>query len=155
MKYNRIQVSYDADIPASVSAAWDLLTDWAGLLRWWPDTAPFVIEDCKLVGADGQLPRTREIHVASGVIAYETLLHQDDVAKRIYYDMQQNEILNVRNYRATTTIDEIGPNACRMFFSSFSDADQTVDAVRIKESFLGIYTTIAVGFNGYFKARQS
>ena len=154
MKFTRLHLTHEADICASAEDAWDLLLDWAGLLRWWPEDAPFKIEQCDLVGEHGRVPRTREVHPGGGLVVPETLLVQDDEAKRIYYNMGQNPVINVRNYLATTTVDATGPDTCHMIFSSHSDVDENTDPEPFKAGILTVYSTIESGFNRYFSARK-
>jgi hypothetical protein len=34
-KFSRAEVHKSAEIPASAQEVWNLLTDWAGMMRWW------------------------------------------------------------------------------------------------------------------------
>ncbi len=59
-------------------------------------------------------------------ILQETLLHVDDEARFIYYNIEGVGPFGLRNYLATTEVDELGENEtriiCRSRFDAPSDA---------------------------------
>jgi hypothetical protein len=152
--WQRAQVQFRAEIPASAGDAWDLLTDWAGILRWWQKPGPVEIVDVALVGTPDGLPRARRITAAGAPVALETLLKADPAARRIYYDLADGGIPFIRNYLATTTIDAAGDDACIMEFASTFDVAGSDDAAFARAIILAVYGAIAEGFTGYFARRR-
>jgi len=139
-----------ADIPAPAADAWALLNDWAGILRWWPANGPIDIVDVTLGGARDALPRSRHIRMANGTVGIETLLLADPIAMRIYYDLENGGIPVVRNYLASTTIDPIDAQRCRMTFSSRFDVLDEADAPFAEQIVGAVYAAIRDGFSAYF-----
>jgi hypothetical protein len=125
------------DVPAQ--AAWDLLTDWAGLLRWLPKGVAN-LQRVELENGSTDIPRTRILWNTDGSCVREKLLHQDDLARRIYYMVEGEAIPGVRNYLASATVGELGPTTCEMeFLSSFDVLDPQVDAERCRLIFESVY----------------
>jgi uncharacterized protein YndB with AHSA1/START domain len=147
--YQRARVELVGEIPASAADAWDLLNDWAGILRWWPANPPSEILRVELDGDPGQVPRTRVITLAGGAQAFETLLKADPVARRIYYDMKDGGMPILRNYVATTVIDAAGDGRCLMGFSSNFDV-LAADESMARAAILAVYGAIRDGFQQYF-----
>lgn len=150
VQFVRSGAALDAEIAGSADAAWALLTDWAGILRWWPSNPPVVIENVVLEGAPDAVPRGRRIFRGGGS-AVETLLKADPVARRIYYDLSEGGIPVLRNYMATTMIDPIDAGRCRMRFSSHFDAAEGEEETA-KQIVIAVYSAIRDGFNAYFQA---
>ena len=111
------------------------------------------ILDVSLVGRPDELPRTRRIVTEGDVVSEETLLKQDDKARRIYYDMVDDGIPGIRNYLATTTVDAFGAGGCRMNFSSTFDIPADADEEQLQAIILFVYSTIASGYQAYFASR--
>jgi uncharacterized protein YndB with AHSA1/START domain len=149
--YQRARVELNAEIAASAGDAWALLTDWAGILRWWPAHPPVRILHVALDGDPGVVPRTRLITVQDGPRGVETLLQADPVARRIYYDMADGGIPILRNYVATTTIDALGTDRCAMNFSSHFDV-MAEDESMARATVLAVYGAIRDGFQQHFQA---
>jgi hypothetical protein len=82
-KFSRAELHKSAEISASAGEVWDLLTDWAGMLRLWlaPEQgglpAPTLVS-CELIGERGLVPRTRRMTLDNGVIVEEQVFYQDD-----------------------------------------------------------------------------
>jgi len=140
---------------APARAAWELLTDWAGLLRWLPEGVSNVVR-VELEGGLKEVPRTRVLWNSDGTCVRETLLHQDDGARRIYYMVQREGIPGVRNYLATTTIDELGAEECQIeLSSSFDVIDPAVDEQYHRRILESIYEDcILKGLATYLRSGQ-
>jgi len=146
-------------VAASAEDAWALLADWGGLLRWWPkkDTPrppglALNLIGCKLLGEPGALPSIREVLPEGGLPVQETLIHRDGDARRIYYTITDDGIPGLQNYVATTFVDTIDANRCRMHFvSTFDVIDSTVDVDMLRGVVESVYEShILFGFNQYF-----
>ena len=118
-KFKRGHAEVRGIVDAPIDQVWELLTDWAGLLRWWvkpedggrpgPDLA-----SVDLVGGPQDVPRTRVVRHVTGSTVDETLLLQNDETRRIYYDMVYRPnpggaVLRseFENYLATTVLDTL------------------------------------------------
>jgi hypothetical protein len=93
---------------------------------------------------------------SAGVFCRETLLHQDDLARRIYYNQDTDGIPGVRNYLATTVIDELGPKKCQMEFSSnFDVIDPAIDGEKCRLYVESVHRDyILTGFAAYFREHR-
>src|SRR3546814_10327840 len=62
----------------------------------------------------------------------ETLIHADPEARRIYYNVEGVAAGGMRNYLATTYVDEVGPGRARITCESSFDvpADAEVEPVK-------------------------
>jgi uncharacterized protein YndB with AHSA1/START domain len=147
----RMTAAKEGEIDAPAGEVWELLTDFAGILRWWPqdDSSPIGIERVTLIGKHGNVPRSREILVAGGT-ATEELYLEDEKALRIYYDMKDGGIPNVFNYLATTTIDRLPENRSLMSFSSHYDIPADADVVFYRQRVEAVYDSIMDGFRRFF-----
>ena len=82
-KPSRVELHKFAEIPASASEVWSLLTDWAGMLRWWLTVGqgglpgPTLVK-CDLVGEHGAVPRTRRMTLDTGAVVEEQIFYQND-----------------------------------------------------------------------------
>lgn len=74
----RVTVDRWAEVPAPAEQVWDLICDWAGMLRWWLPAdqggppGPALI-GCELIGEPASIPRTRRMTLSSGTVAEETI----------------------------------------------------------------------------------
>jgi hypothetical protein len=80
----------------------------------------------------------------------ETLFHEDQLSRRIYYTADNEVIAGVRNYIATTCVDPVTDNSCRMIFSSTFDVGSEHDASKARAIIESIYDGICEGFRRYF-----
>lgn len=151
-------------VDAPAEAVWELLTDWAGLLRWWvkpeeggrpgPDIA-----HVELVGGSRDVPRTRVVHHVTGSKVDETLLFQNDETRRIYYTMQYRPNLGgavlrseFENYLATTTVDTLVNGQTLMTFRSEFDVVDPADLHLMRSVIERTYSDgILQGFRRYFR----
>ncbi|MET0544859.1 MAG: SRPBCC family protein [Caulobacterales bacterium] len=146
--YQRSAAHYEAIVDAPVEQVWALLTDWAGLLKWWPKSeAPFVIVGSDLIGQHGEVPRGRRVTLDNGGGGVETLLLESAAAGRIYYDMVDGTIPGVFNYLATTTVDATEDGGSLMRFSSTFDVAPGIDPAILQGAITSVYQAIARGFS--------
>ena len=82
----------------------------------------------------------------------ETLLHADDPARRIYYTVEDGILPGLRNYIATTTVDEVAANRSRMTFASTFDVEVDVDPDALRARIESTYRIIASGISAYIEA---
>lgn len=167
-KYKRGHAELRGVVDAPLEDVWELLTDWAGFERWWvkpaeggrpgPDVA-----SCELVGDPDAVPRTRVVRHVTGSAVDETLLMQDDEAKRIYYDMifrpnPDGAVLRseFRNYHATTTLDTLPTGQTLMTFKSEFDLVAEADMDLMRSIIERTYSdAILNGFRKYFARQQA
>lgn len=141
----RLAVRHEQVIQAPAASAWALLRDWAGLLKWWPSDAPFPILACEPLGDPTQLPFGRRVTLPGDAVGSEYLIHADEHARRIYYQLENGSLPGISNYVATTTVDDLGASGARMGFSSTFDMPDGADAAMGQGMILGVYRAIATG----------
>lgn len=130
MRYDRVRACKSVEVPVSAADFWDVLLNWGGVMDWVPkldENPPAPVIGCDLLSAHGseKVPCTRRVHLKSegSDPAYldETLLHVDPETKRIYYNFGGVGVASMRNYHATTYVDELGPERCRVTCASQFD----------------------------------
>lgn len=140
--YQRIHVDRVFTLPVKAEDYWAMLVDWAGVLDWMPSENPPVrLKKVELKAGHGRtsLPRTRVVHqdksqlppeLASVVpdVMEETLLHADDAARTILFNIEGIGPFGMRNYLCTMEIDAIGDQQCEVRF--FGRVDLPVDGPR-------------------------
>jgi hypothetical protein len=159
-KPSRVELRKSAEIPASASDVWNLLTDWAGMLRWWLTVeqgglAGLTLVKCDLVGEHGAVPRTRRITLDSGAVVEEQIFYQNDETRRLYYSRSESAGSEISGYIATTFVDEIETDRCTMHISSWFDVRSQVDAQAAADRFDAVYRAIFNGFQKYFSKDMS
>jgi hypothetical protein len=151
----RVELRKSADIPASAGEVWSLLTDWAGMLRWWLPVeqgglaGPTLVK-CDLIGEHGAVPRTRRITLDTGAVVEEQVFYQNDDTRRIYYSRSEPSGSDISGYIATTFVDETGSDCCVMRIASSFDARSQTSAQAATERFEAVYGAIFLGFRKYF-----
>jgi hypothetical protein len=129
--------SAEVDVPAE--AFWKVLRDWPGVMKWAigeDPPAPLIGTALKPGHHVDVLPCTRvcSYDTSQGFQPFleETLLHADPQARRIYYNIEGVMENGMRNYHATTFVDELGPTRARITCSSSFDVpdEQTAEAMR-------------------------
>jgi uncharacterized protein (TIGR02118 family) len=160
-KLSRAEVHQSAEIPASASQVWDLLTDWAGMLRWWLSAeqgglpGPTLVK-CDLVGKHGVVPRTRRMILDNGLVVEEKIFHQDDNSRRIYYSKTEPPGSPVRGYIATAYVDDddIEADRCTLHISSSFDVEFPATPEAAVTRFESIYQSMFRGFQHYFSGTK-
>jgi uncharacterized protein (TIGR02118 family) len=151
----RAEAHKSAEIPASAGEVWDLLTDWAGMLRWWLKAeqgglaGPTLVK-CDLIGQPGAVPRTRRMTLDNGIVVEERLFQQDDEARRLYYSKTEPPGSPVSGYIATAYVDDIQADRCRLHIASSFDVQSPADPEAAVIRFETIYQAMFGGFQNYF-----
>jgi carbon monoxide dehydrogenase subunit G len=99
------EVRIEEEIAAPAAAVWSVLGDFGGVGRWLPG-APKVETEGQGVGA------VRTIPMGAARIR-ERLEAHDDAARRFEYSILEAP-LPVKNYRATVSVESLGPQRCRV-----------------------------------------
>jgi hypothetical protein len=123
------------EVPVSAEDYWAAVLDWGAVLEWMPkDSPPVPIKRCELeVGhRPGVFPCTRILHVDMAKLPLqaqaavpsalrETVRHADGVAKFLYYTLDSPAPFGLRNYVATTEVNDIGSNRAYVVNSGRGD----------------------------------
>jgi len=145
----RVELRSSEEIPAPADEVWALLTDWAGMKRWSLSAkggSLAMLVKCELIGAAGEIPRTRRMTLSSGAAVEEELFFQDDATKRIYY--RKNDSFGTKGYLACSYVDAIDDRSCRLHIMSWFDFEG--DAAAGAARYEAIYRGIFAGFRQYF-----
>jgi hypothetical protein len=132
----RVALHKSANIPAPPDEVWDLICDWAGMLRWWLTAeegglqGPALVT-CELIGEHDSVPRTRRMTLGNGIVVDEQIFYQNDQTKRIYYRKSDDQ--NVTGYIAC-------------MFDVRNAAGRAPAAAR----FEAVYAAMFEGFRRYF-----
>jgi hypothetical protein len=130
MKYLRVNAHKSVEVPVSASGFWDILIDWGALMDWMPkldENPPALVSGCEVLPGHSldNLPLTRRVYLENDGVgpAYldETLQHFDAETRRLYYTFGGVGPGGVRNYHATTFVDALGPDCCRVTCASQYD----------------------------------
>jgi uncharacterized protein (TIGR02118 family) len=154
-KLSRAEVHKSAEIPASADEVWDLLTDWAGMLRWWLTAEQgglpgSTLVKCDLIGEHGAVPRTRRMTLDSGLVVEEQIFRQDDNSRRIYFSRTDPPGSPIGGYIATAYVDDIEGDRCTLHISSSFDVQFPADPEAAAARFETVYQSIFRGFQNYF-----
>jgi Polyketide cyclase / dehydrase and lipid transport len=150
---SRITVHKSAEIPASAEHVWDLICDWAGMLRWWLPAekgglrGPALI-GCELIGMPGSVPRTRRMTLSDGRVAEETIVYQNDGTRRIHYTKADDQA--VTGYLATTYVDDLEDTRCAVCISSAFDISNPAGDTTAAARFEAVYMAMFDGYSRYF-----
>ncbi|MEC3909096.1 SRPBCC family protein [Sphingobium sp. CR2-8] len=149
-------------INADAETVWALLTDW-GTMDWWGNElqeAGMKVSRCFLEGIEGTVPRTKVIERANSDDAglphtnRETLIHEDPIARQLFYNGTDNFVEGVRNYIATWAFDPLPDGKTKMHISSVFDVVEPGDVNAVRDIVEAVYEMIFKGINGYFASRN-
>jgi hypothetical protein len=149
---SRVTVHKSAEVPASAEQVWDLICDWAGMLRWWLPAengglqGPALI-GCDLIGRPGSIPRARRMALSDGTVAEETIIYQNDLTRRIHYTKSDDQ--SIIGYFATTYVDELEGTRCAVHISSAFDVSTPTDATAAAARFEAVYLAMFDGYRRY------
>ena len=151
--------SNDGIINASADTVWKVLTNWGALMDWYPNDPEkglVPLLKTELEGKPGDIPLTRLMYVPDNDVPIpETLERQDDVSRRIYYSLPNEGALEgVRNYWATTQVQPISENQCKVSCASFFDVDDPDKVDELSSFFRDVVYGLAVigGLKAYCEA---
>jgi hypothetical protein len=150
---SRVTVHKWAEVSASAEQVWDLICDWAGMLRWWLPAekgglrGPALV-GCELIGTPGSVPRTRRMTLSDATVAEETIVYQNDETRRIHYAKIDDQA--VTGYLATTYVDDLGDTRCAVHISSAFDVSQPAGRATAVARFEAVYVAMFDGYSRYF-----
>ncbi|MEA3151492.1 MAG: hypothetical protein QOD56_2431, partial [Gammaproteobacteria bacterium] len=134
------------EVDVSADDFFALLRDWPAVMKWAAkENPPAPLLDTTLKkGHDVNiLPCTRVCHMDTSTgfppTFEETLLHADSEGRRIYYNVEGVAAGGMRNYLATTFVDEISPKRCRVTCSSSFDVPDAEAARNVKAFLEAVY----------------
>jgi hypothetical protein len=134
-------------VDVSADDFYAMLRDWPAVMKWAAkENPPAPLVDTTLRKGDsvGKLPCTRICHFDTSTgfppTFEETLLHADSTARRIYYNVEGVVAsTGMRNYMATTFVEEIGPKRARVTCSSNFDVPDEETARNVKAFMEAVY----------------
>ena len=148
-RFIRASAYKQGEAPVSADAFWKVLRDWPGVMSWAMEgnpNPPAPLTDTRLKAGHSvdRIPCTRICYFDTSSGAFpatleETLLYVDEEARFIYYNIEGVGLGGMRNYLATTTIDELGPERCLVTCSSRYDVPEGGPVKEIKEGLEAIY----------------
>ncbi len=153
-RYSRVRPQVSDEVAVDASDYWKLLLDWPSILDWMRvegRPVPLVKVELAPGHAVGKLPCTRNCifdvsQLPPGIVipavVPETLLYVDHEAKFIYYNMEGDGPFGLRNYLATTEVDESGPGRCRVTCSGRFDLPTGAPADLVKGAIESVYESI-------------
>jgi hypothetical protein len=169
-RYQRITTLRQGEVTAPADAYWQVLLDWDKIPLWMPtDPAPVPIDHVELSPGHrvGAVPCTRNVYfdlskLPPGVpteilpqVVPETLLYFDHEAKFISYNMEGVGPFGMRNYLATTTVDDLGPERTRVTCSGRFDLPEGVPPEVVTGFIEGVYEGIIHGIDAYVRQRKA
>ncbi|HTK64213.1 MAG TPA: SRPBCC family protein [Pseudonocardia sp.] len=152
--FQRVRAHRSDEVDVAAADFWDLLVDWPAILDWMRvEGRPVPLVKVELADGHqvGRLPCTRNCwfdlsELPPGIVipecVPETLLHADPVARFIYYNMEGEGPFGLRNYLATTEVDELGPNRSRVTCTGRFDVPEGAPAATVKAVIESVYDSI-------------
>ena len=156
---SRVTVRRSAEVPAPAEQVWDLICDWAGMLRWWLKAeqgglaGPTLVK-CDLIGQPSAVPRTRRMTLDNGIVVEEQIFQQDDEARRLYYSKTEPPGSPISGYIATAYVDDIQADRCMLHIASSFDVQSPADPEAAVIRFETIYQAMFGGFRNYFSGAK-
>jgi hypothetical protein len=86
--------------------------------------------------------------LSTGTVTEETVIYQNDEARRIYYTKSDDHA--VTGYLATTYVDELEDARCAVHISSAFDVPQPAGRVTAAARFEAVYMAMFDGYRRYF-----
>jgi len=151
-RWIRMIVTRSGEAPVAAADFWRVLRDWPALLKWSAeaDGSRFAAEVKLRPGQSVDvLPCTRVCYdrpeAEGGVpIVEETLFHADEAARRIYYNVEGVIFGGMRNYVATTTVDELDAGRCLVTCMGQFDVHEGGPAEDIAARVAAVYETMVI-----------
>jgi hypothetical protein len=154
VRYARVQTYASDEVPVNASEYWELLVDWPAILDWMREEGrpvPLVRVELEEGHEVGRLPCTRNCFfdtaalppgVAVPECVPETLLHVDEVARFLYYNMEGEGPFGMRNYLAMTEVDELDGDRSRVTCRGRFDLPEGAPEAMVKPFIESIYDSI-------------
>lgn len=136
--YQRAHITNQGLVEAPAKDVWAFLVDWAGTQRGGlkgnnsPGAGDLSFSKVELIGEENEIPRTRVFHFEKLGTIRETLLYQNDEAMHLYYNIEGEGPLGIRNYLATTDIDATGDRMSQVTITARFDLSTGEDIARAK-----------------------
>ncbi len=149
----RVTLHKSTEIAAPAGEVWELISDWAGMFRWWLTAeegglrGPALVS-CELIGRTGSVPRARRMTLSNGAVAEETIFYQNDRTRRISYTKSDEAVIT--GYVATTYIDDLDNGGCTVHIASMFDVAGPADQAAAVARFEAIYAAMFNGYQRYF-----
>jgi hypothetical protein len=154
---DRVTLHKSAEILAPGGEVWELISDWAGMFRWWLTAeegglrGPALVS-CELIGQTGFVPRTRRMTLSNGAVAEETIFYQNDRTRRISYT--KSDETSITGYVATTYVRDLGNGRCTVHISAMFDVTGPPGPAASAARFEAIYTAMFDGYQRYFSRKH-
>jgi len=131
-QFQRVRVINQQIVDVSAAKAWEWLTDWAGTKRSRRTSTSGDLALLKIVlhGDPDKTPRAREMEFGPFGTIRETLLYQSDEFRHLYYNIEGAGPYGIRNYLATTDIDEISDDSCQITITARFDVPPATDLLK-------------------------
>jgi hypothetical protein len=164
--YQRVRAGLSSEVDAAAADYWDLLLDWPAILSWMRvEGRPVPLVRVELAPGHevGRLPCTRNCWfdtaqlppgVAIPECVPETLLHVDPVARFIYYNMEGEGPFGLRNYLATTEVDELGPDLSRVTCAGRFDLPEGAPADLVRQVIESVYDSVVHDIAAAVRSRR-
>jgi len=120
-------------IAAPAAKVWELVRDFGGVTKWGGPA----LQSCTVEGAG--IGAVRRIGLPGGLAIAERLEAFDDGARSLRYAIVEKSPIPVKNYLSTIRIEEDGPQACRVDWSSTFEPDGA-SAEQAQAMIRGVYT---------------
>lgn len=152
--YQRVTARLSDEVDVAADDYWKLLLDWPAILDWMrADGRPVPLVKVELADGHeiGQVPCTRNCWfdvtqlppgIAIPECVPETLLHVDPVTRFIYYNMEGEGPFGMRNYLATTEVDELDAHRSRVTCSGRFDLPDDAPADLVRSVIESVYDSI-------------
>jgi uncharacterized protein YndB with AHSA1/START domain len=150
---SRVALHKSVEISAEANEVWELICDWAGMMRWWLTAEAgglpgLALVSCDLIGQPGSVPRTRRMTLGNGTVAEETIVYQNDKARRLTYIKADDP--SVSGYVATTYVDRREGGGCSVHLVSMFDVSDPADRTAAAGRFEAVYAAMFSGYRRYF-----
>ncbi len=133
------------EIPAAADQVWDLLADFGGIAKWWPEGMLDKVE-CEGAGVG----MVRHMHTLIGMVLSERLDALDREARTIHLSIVEGLPFGIEDYSAVGRVVPTGDDSClldwRGTYKIPNEGSET-DARAVIE---GAYEAQAAGLLGHF-----
>ena len=149
MSVERVRIFNQGVVAASAEQAWAWLTDWAGTRRARNAAAvnagALAFSGIRLIGGEDEVPRTRVIDFPQLGEVRETVRGQCNETMHLYYTIDGDGPLGIRNYLATTDIDAVSPTTCLVTITARFDLAPGADVVKAKGLVDNAHNVVVIG----------